>query len=218
MKRRHSEGCSSGALSGPEILSVLGKELIVMPPLYSRKALEHVNCIDLRLGHEFIRMRKGELATLDFGGDLNRALRRFYEVMYVGLGDDLILHPGELVLGSTLEYLVLPLDLMAYIIGRSSWGRLGLVIATATVINPGFKGCPTLELINDGNIPIQLFPGAPIPIAQISLHRVGPGQSAYAGRYSERGWVGATGPGYSRIHQDPTFSKWIKYRQQRRKP
>ena len=214
----------TGALSAAEILTVLGRgkdedPLVVMPPLYNKGSLLKANCIDLRLGHEFILMRRAELPALDFGrDDLNKTLHRFYEKTYVGFNDDFVLYPGELVLGSTLEYLILPKDLMSYIIGRSSWGRLGLIIATATVIHPGYKGCPTLELVNHGNIPIHLFPGSPIPIAQIAFHWVGPGQEGYGGKYSSKTkWVGPTGPGYSRIHDDDVFKKWISYREEQKK-
>jgi len=213
-----------GALSGGEIWEVLRRPedpLEIMPPLYNKRGLLNANVLDLRLGQQFIFMRKAELSALTFGKTSlgkkgsNIVLRRFYETICIGYNNDLVLHPGELVLGATYEYLKLPNDLMAYIIGRSSWGRLGLVIATAIVIHPGFKGCPTLELINDGNIPLHLFPEAPIPIAQITFHWVGPGQKPYRGRYSENQWVGPTGPGYSRIHIGEVFSKWIKFRERR---
>ncbi|MBM4274776.1 MAG: dCTP deaminase [Deltaproteobacteria bacterium] len=216
----------TGALSGREILTVLDRKqeddpLVVMPPFYDEKSLLSANCLDLRLGHEFILMRRAELPTLAFGKgddfgkeDINITLHRFYETTYVGFNDDFVLHPGELVLGSTLEYVVLPKDVMGYIIGRSSWGRLGLIIATAIIIHPGFKGCPTLEIVNIGNIPIHLFPGSPIPIAQVAFHWVGPGQKSYAGRYSTQ-WVGPTGPGYSRIHIGDVFEKWIAFRKEK---
>jgi len=212
----------SGALSGPEILAYMIRKddpLVIMPPLGSedelRKRLERVNSVDLRLGHEFIFMRRAELATLEFRDEKALALdlSRFYEKLHVAIDRELVLHPQELVLGATFEYIVVPHDLMAYIIGRSSWGRLGLIIATATMIHPGYKGCPTLELVNHGNIPIKLFPGSPIPIAQLAFHSVGHGQGGYAGKYSGKDqWVGPTGPGYSKIHEDPLFVKWLKYR------
>lgn len=185
--------------------------LSLCPSLCGRDDLSKANSVDLRLGSELILMRRGELATLDFDKDLTIDLHRFYEVVFIGVNERFVLHPRELVLGATLEYVVLPQDLMAYIIGRSSWGRLGLIIATATVIHPGYRGCPTLELLNTGNIPIQLFPGGPIPVAQLVFHAVGPGQLGYAGRYSLDRWVGPTGPGYSRIDTDDVFKKWIMY-------
>lgn len=69
-----------------------------------------------------------------------------------------------------MEWLRLPKDLSAYVIGKSSWGRRGLIIATATGVHPGFPGCLTLELTNVGEIPISLKPG--IEICQIFFHEV----------------------------------------------
>ena len=57
------------------------------------------------------------------------------------------------------EYVQLPPGLMCYVIGKSSWGRMGLIIATATKVDPGFKGCITLEIVNEGEIPLVLYPG-----------------------------------------------------------
>ncbi len=111
------------------------------------------------------------------------------------------MHPGQLVLGSTLEYVQLPRDLMAYVIGKSSWGRMGLVIATATKVDPGFKGCITLEIVNEGEIPLVLYPG--LPIAQLVLHAVVDGD-AYAGGYSC-----AVGPEFPKFRaSDPSWRFW----------
>jgi len=109
-----------------------------------------------------------------------------------------MLHPNQFILGSTLEYLKLPKDVMAYIIGRSSWGRLGLIIATATLINPGFAGVITLELTNVGEVPISLFPG--LRIAQVSFHKCDFSQKtsvSHPGKY-----FGSTGPTFSEIYKD----------------
>jgi dCTP deaminase len=98
------------------------------------------------------------------------------------------------------------LDVLAYVIGRSSWGRLGLIIATATVIHPGFKGCITLELVNHGDIPIELYPGC--FICQLVLHEVQPPQKKpYEGKYS--GWVGPTSPEFSKIYKDKDLRRWL---------
>jgi dCTP deaminase len=205
-----------GVLSGEEILTFIDRKedpLVIMPPLYELSELKKVNTVDLRLGLELIVMKKGELATLQFGNseEIEDDIGRFYERVYMSLGENFVLHPQELVLGATLEYIVLPKDLMAYIIGRSSWGRLGLIIATATVIHPGYKGRPTLELVNHGNIPVHLYPGSPVGIAQLALHYVGPGQEPYTGKYS--GWVGPTSPGFSKIHEDEHLMNWLGKRE-----
>jgi len=157
--------------------------------------------VDLRLGFDFIVIRKAELSTLDLEDVKEReSLGRYYERVYIGYGRKFILHPREFVLGGTLEYLSVPRGLLGYLVGRSTWGRLGLIIATATVIHPGFKGCPTLELVNHGNVPIQLFPGW--RIAQLVLHRLEEQErDAYSGKYT--GWVGPTSPDFSKIYDDP---------------
>jgi len=94
----------------------------------------------------------------------------FQKKIRINYGDSFVLHPNELILSATLEYVALPNDLMCYVIGKSSWGRAGLIIATATKVDPGFHGCITLEIINEGESPIVLYPGT--PIAQLIFHKV----------------------------------------------
>ncbi len=92
------------------------------------------------------------------------------ETHYIPFGGSYILHPGQFVLGVTLEWLRLPRKLAGSVIGKSSWGRRGLIIATATGVHPGFTGCLTLEITNVGEIPIQISPG--MSICQLSLYEV----------------------------------------------
>ena len=97
-----------------------------------------------------------------------------------------MLQPRSFVLGVTLEWIRLPADKAAYVVGRSSWGRYGLIIATATGVHPGFTGCLTLELSNVGEIPIRVKPGT--TVCQLFIHDVSrgdPGQvdrSCFTGR------------------------------------
>jgi deoxycytidine triphosphate deaminase len=97
-------------------------------------------------------------------------------------GKGITLHPGQLIIGTTLEYFKMPLDVMGYVIGRSSWGRLGLIVATATFIDPGFRGVIVLELVNDGEVPLALYPG--IRIAQLVFHMIDAKVEEYAGKYA----------------------------------
>jgi dCTP deaminase len=92
------------------------------------------------------------------------------EEFFVSFGDYFVLHPGHLVLGTTLEWFRLPMDLMAYVVGRSIWGRRGLLIATATAVQPGSAGTITLELSNTGEIAVELQPG--LRIGQLFFHNV----------------------------------------------
>lgn len=124
--------------------------------------------IDLRLGSWFVNLRKAKIGKIEIGQSEHEA--QLTETHYVPFGDKYLLHPRSFVLGITLEWLRLPKDLSAYVIGKSSWGRRGLIIATATGVHPGFPGCLTLELTNVGEIPIEIQPG--MKICQIFFHEV----------------------------------------------
>lgn len=134
--------------------------------------------VDLRLGTWFVSLRKARMSHLAVDGDKKllsdgnnkRQSRRLSKMHYVPFGSDYFLHPGNFVLGTTLEWIRLPKDLFGYVVGKSSWGRRGLVIATATGVHPGFTGCLTLELSNLGEIPIAIKPG--MALCQICLHTV----------------------------------------------
>jgi len=125
-------------------------------------------------------------------------INSYQEKVSIKYNDRIMLHPNQFILGSTLEYVKLPEDVIAYIIGRSSWGRLGLIIATATLINPGFAGVITLELTNVGEVPISLFPG--LRIAQISFHKC---DFYHKTEWTDPGkYFGSTGPSFSQIYKD----------------
>ena len=113
--------------------------------------------IDIRLGAQFIVTRRGNLPFFDPKKD--QAQRQGYQAVHtLNPGGVFYLHPNELVLASTLEYIRLPVSVAGHVTSRSRWGRAGLVIATATAIHPGFTGTITLELINLGEVPLALYP------------------------------------------------------------
>ncbi len=124
--------------------------------------------IDLRLGTWFMSLRQARMPYLEVDDPSLGA--QFTKNHYVRFGDSYFLHPRSFVLGTTLEWIRLPRDLAAYVIGKSSWGRRGLIIATATGVHPGFKGCLTLEITNVGEIPIAIKPG--MAICQLFFHEV----------------------------------------------
>jgi len=102
-----------------------------------------------------------------------------------------VLHPGEFVLGSTLEVVSVPDDLAARLEGKSSLGRLGLLThSTAGFVDPGFSGHITLELSNVANLPITLWPG--MKIGQLCLFRLTTparhpyGSPVYGSRYQDQ--------------------------------
>jgi dCTP deaminase len=118
------------------------------------------------------------------------------ELVTIAPGEAFMLHPGEFVLASTEERVRLPDDLVARLEGKSSLGRLGLLIhSTAGYIDPGFDGTITLELSNVARLPISIHPG--MAIGQISfLQMTTPVDVPYAGKY--QGQAGPTASAYHR--------------------
>jgi dCTP deaminase len=122
------------------------------------------------------------------------------ELVEVVEGDAFILHPGEFVLGSTLERVALPDDLVARLEGKSSLGRLGLLIhSTAGFVDAGWDGHLTLELSNGANLPIALYPG--MKIGQISFLRMTtPADTPYGSATTGSKYQGQRGPTPSRYY------------------
>lgn len=152
------------ALAHPD----LSRRLVVTPLLDPRQIGR--GAIDLRLGTEFLVLRRTRQPHLDPRTDGQQQIDDLHERVVIPYGEQLWLHPQHFVLAATLEFLALPDDISATVVGRSSWGRLGLVVATAVLVHPGFHGCLTLELVNEGDTPIALPPGA--RIAQLALTRL----------------------------------------------
>lgn len=120
--------------------------------------------IDLRLGDSF-RVFHNHRATAI---DLRDPPSNLTEEVVIPDGEAFVIHPGEFCLGRTLEWVQIPNDIVARIEGKSSLGRLGLIVhATAGFCDPGFEGTLTLELNNLTRVPIRLYPG--LPIAQLSF-------------------------------------------------
>lgn len=113
-----------------------------------------------------------------------------------------ILHPGEFVLGSTLERVGLGEDIVARLEGKSSLGRIGLLIhSTAGFVDPGFDGYLTLELSNVANLPIAIYPG--MKIGQISFYQLTTAaEHPYGSDGAGSKYQGQRGPTPSRVHQD----------------
>jgi dCTP deaminase len=146
-----------------------GDKFAITPLLDDEQQIDHAS-IDLRLGPDLIvTKRTTGLAVYDpaRADEITDELRDYQSYVRRPLGTAFYLHPGEFAIARTLEYIRLPDDIGAQALGRSSWGRLGLIIATATMVQPNFAGTITLELSNLGTVPIVLYVG--VRIAQISL-------------------------------------------------
>ena len=158
-----------GMLSQTTLLGRLGQgdedsRLTITPLLQIPKG----SSVDLRLGCRFIIFRRTHDTSfdpLDLATD-PRIMQIYRELSWT---ERIVLHPQEMILASTLEYLALPSDLTAQVITRSSYGRLGLLGATAIQVHPNFHGCLTLELANLSNLPLVLTPGE--RVAQLVIWR-----------------------------------------------
>lgn len=120
--------------------------------------------IDVKIGNLFRVFRNHTSAVID----VKQRQEDLTELVTIPEDGVFMLHPGEFVLGSTLERIAVPDDLVARIDGKSSLGRLGLIIhSTAGFIDPGFDGHITLELTNIATLPITLYPG--MKVGQVSF-------------------------------------------------
>src|SRR5438270_8210884 len=112
--------------------------------------------VDLHLDRFFRVFRNHTMRVIDVKEDQSELT----ELVEIRADDSFILHPGEFVLGSTSERVALPTDLVARLEGKSSLGRLGLLIhSTAGFVDAGWNGHLTLELSNVSNLPITMYPG-----------------------------------------------------------
>ena len=140
---------------------------IVIDPYDER--LVQPSSIDVRISHLFRVFRNHTSAVIDVKAD-QASLTELVEMPEDG-SEAFMLHPGEFVLGSTLERVAVPDDLVGRVEGKSSLGRLGLLIhSTAGFIDAGFDGHITLELANVASLPITLYPG--MKIGQVSFMRM----------------------------------------------
>ena len=146
--------------------------LVISPLLDLDKQLKvGTASVDVRLGQRFHIPLRAKLSQLDLLSKTHQIdLLKYKDDTFVPIGDYFVLHPGQFVLGETLEWVHLPKSLVAFVVGKSTWGRDGLIIATAIGVHPHWSGILTLEISNVGEIPIYLYPG--LAIAQLFLASV----------------------------------------------
>jgi dCTP deaminase len=134
--------------------------------------------------------------------DVRREMPDLTDLVSVAEDEPFILHPGEFVLGSTAERVAIPDDVVARLEGKSSLGRLGLLIhSTAGYVDPGWDGYLTLELSNVANLPITIYPG--MRIGQISFFRLSTAAAVpYGSKATRSKYQGQRGPTPSRFFEE----------------
>lgn len=172
------------------------KKLVITPLLDPQKQLTKGSAsVDLRLGTHFVATRRGDLTHIDTKiKDFETKIANLQDSYYVPIGKHFVLHPGHFVLASTLEYLGLPPNLAGNVVTRSSWGRHGLIIATAIGIHPKFVGVLTLELRNIAEVPLKLYPGQ--RILQVFFSEV---EQTDTKEFDKSPYLASTRPGIGRF-------------------
>jgi dCTP deaminase len=152
--------------------------------------------VDLHVGNQFRVFANNRYPYID----VRKEQPDLTELVAMAPDEPFILHPGEFVLGQTVEWVEIPDDLVARLEGKSSLGRLGLLIhSTAGYVDPGWRGTLTLELSNVANLPITLYPG--MKIGQISFFRLStPAETPYGSAGNK--YQGQRGPTPSRFFED----------------
>ncbi|MFN3974809.1 MAG: dCTP deaminase [Dehalococcoidia bacterium] len=183
-------------LSDRDIRAALREGRLVIRPL--DEACVQPSSVDVHLDRRILVFRNNRRPYID----VRKPMDDLMDMEEIEGDSPFILHPGEFVLGSTVEYLEIPDDLVARLEGKSSLGRLGLLIhSTAGYVDPGWKGHLTLELSNVSRLPITLYYG--MRIGQVSFLRLSsPAERLYGSPGLGSKYQGQQMPTPSRAYQD----------------
>jgi dCTP deaminase len=189
-------------LSDADILRRLEDGDLVVEPLDDPDIQIQPASVDLRLGREFLEFRRTNIPYIHPNDE--REVDDYVSETFVEEGEEFVLHPGDFVLGTTKERVEIPPDLIAHVEGRSSLGRLAIVVhSTAGLCDPGYRGQITLELSNLGTAPVSLTPG--MRVSQLTFTELtSPAERPYG---SDRGskYQDQDGPQASLIGGDREF-------------
>lgn len=183
-------------LSDRDVKAQIDAGRIVIEP-YDAMCIQP-SSVDVKISNLFRVFRNHTAGVIDVKKDMTDLT----ELVEIPMDGVFMLHPGEFVLGSTLERVGVPDDLVARVEGKSSLGRLGLLIhSTAGFIDAGFDGHVTLELANVANLPITLYPG--MKIGQVSFMKMtSPAENPYGSGAKGSKYQGQRGPTPSRYFEN----------------
>lgn len=190
----------------PQIVKALSdpESGLSVAPLMSLDQINEVS-VDLRLGYDFLVSIHTRAACIDVSSERQNGgarLASHFEETRRRLGDAFILYPDQLVLVTTLEYVGLPADSYADVIARSSYSKLG--VGLCAMLQPGYRGCVPLELLNHGNVPVKLTVGA--RICQMRLTRISE-NTDYHGQAQPRKYYGQVRPTVSKASVDEELTR-----------
>jgi len=163
----------------------------------------HASSMDLHLGNIFKLYEHSTFAVLD---PKDPSTLKNVRTVTVPDGDPFIVQPGEFALGVTKETITVPDDLVVRVEGRSSLGRLGIIVhSTAGYVDPGFYGTITLEISNINRLPVALYPG--MRVCQIAFEQMTSAAETPYGKKPGSKYQGQQQPEESRLALDPEFAQ-----------
>jgi len=177
-------------------------EIIIDSPHQEYMNQIHTSSMDLRLGKHFKIYEPEKLSILD--PRKMKGKKPLTKLIEISKGESFVAQPGKFVLGVTLEKITLPDDIVGRVEGRSSLGRLGIVVhSTAGFIDAGFSGTITLEIFNLNHLPIVLYPE--MRVCQIAFELMSsPAEIPYGQKASSK-YQGQELPGESMVGEDAEF-------------
>lgn len=148
-----------GLLNKSEIEDYLSSGEMIITPLLDNSQIGEIS-VDLRVGTDFLTSQLGREPYMDAtsNNEIGVPLKSFFSETRRLIGEPFLIHPSQIVLFSTLEYIKIPKDVMVELSTRSSYSRLGVTIST--IIQPGYCGCISVEVNYNGNTPLKIICGS----------------------------------------------------------
>ena len=177
---------------------------IYVDPLLSDEQIGAVT-LDLRLGYDFLVSVLNQNPSVRLHPDGNPSgPQSFFQSTRRDIGDAFLLHPSQTVLATTLEYIGLPDDVYADVLTRSSYHRMGITVTS--MFQPGFRGCLSLELTNQSNVPVELVVGVRLVQARFIANETG---ETYFQDGPRRKYIANVRPSPSKASMDTDIAKLV---------
>lgn len=187
-----------------ELRKLIENKSIVITPILDENQFGEIT-FDFRIGTDFLTQHQGRNAYIDTtkNSNITRSIKSSYTETRRKLGEEFLIHPSQPTLFSTLEYVKLPTDIYAVLNLRSSYSRLGLSIST--IVQPGYCGCLSVEIVNSGNTSINILTGT--RFLQARFFKVSKGTDYFS---STRKYTCQVRPMPSKANEDEDLEKLIK--------
>lgn len=187
-----------------ELSKLIENKSIVITPILDENQFGEIT-FDFRIGTDFLTQHQGRNAYIDTtkNSNITRSIKSSYTETRRKLGKEFLIHPSQPTLFSTLEYVKLPTDIYAVLNLRSSYSRLGLSIST--IVQPGYCGCLSVEIVNSGNTSINILTGT--RFLQARFFKVSEGTDYFS---STRKYTCQVRPMPSKANEDEDLEKLIK--------